>query len=196
MFARSTSRPTLSELPPLSVLGLRGRGRADWSRMRALQYVRLAQVARTHAIIQGIAGLAVVWLFRPLANPGQLAVWLLALAVSLHFGARAGLAFRHVGRRMPARRLILAHLLATALNAARIEMWTILALLMAASAIVIPAVPLATTIFAVVAGATTVAAFCWRHDFVMADVAGLFSLVTIGGAIEASRRILSSATYQ
>ena len=209
MFARSTSRPTLSELPPLSVLGLRGRGRADWSRMRALQYVRLAQVARTHAIIQGIAGLAVVWLFRPLANPGQLAVWLLALAVSLHFGARAGLAFRHVGRRMPARRLILAHLLATALNAAvwampmlelaqngpsqaRIEMWTILALLMAASAIVIPAVPLATTIFAVVAGATTVAAFCWRHDFVMADVAGLFSLVTIGGAIEASRNYLIS----
>ena len=209
MFARPATHPNPSELPPLSVLGLRGRGRADWCRMRVLQYGRLAQIARTHVIIQSIAGLAVLWLFRPLAKPEQMALWLLALGVSLQLCVRTALAFAHVGRRMPARGRVVSHLLATALNAgvwivpmltmaqpgmsqARIEMWTILALLMTAAAVVIPAVPLATAVFAMLVGASAVAAFWLRLDYVMATVAGTFSLISIGGAIEASRNYLVS----
>ena len=209
MFARPASHSNPSELPPLSVLGLRGRGRADWCRMRVLQYTRLGQVARTHVIIQAIAGLAVVWLFKPLVQPGRLALWLLALTISVQLCARAGMAFAHLGRRMPPNRRIISHLLATVVNAgvwvvpmlamarpglsqARIEMWTILALLMTAAAVVIPAVPLTTAIFTVVVGTGAVASFWWRHDYVMADVAGLFSLISIGGAIEVSRNYLIS----
>ncbi len=209
MFARPSSLPTHSELPPLAVLGLRGRGRVDWSPMRVLQYGRLAQVARTHFIIQCIAGLAVVWLFNPIVGSTRMSLWLLALAGSLHLVLRAAKAFRHLGRRMPARQPVFFHLFATVVNAcvwalpmiafahpglsqARIEIWTILALLMTASAVVIPAVPLGTAIFTAMVGAAAMVSFWWSREYVMADVSALFSLITIGGAIEASRNYLIS----
>ena len=207
MFARPTSHPLSSDLPPLSVLGLCGRGRADWRRMRVLQYARLASIVRVQALIQTIAAVAVLVLLRPVVAGGLLSAWLLALAVSLRVNMWAGTAFAHVGRRMPARHRIIAHLMATVLNAivwvvpilamgdaglsqVRIAIWTILALLMLASAVVIPAVPLATAIFALVLGTGSVVSFWGQHEYGMADVAALFTLISIVGAIQASRNYL------
>jgi diguanylate cyclase (GGDEF)-like protein len=207
MALRYNSHPVAADLPPLAVLGLRGRGRAEWSRLRALQYAQLAQVTRTQVITQAIAALAAVWLFQSVVSHMLLAGWLLVLAISLLGCVRTGQVFLPGARRTPRRRRILRHIAATGANAlvwaapmlrfaqpgmsqARIELWTILAMLMTVSAVVIPAVPLATAIFAVIVGVTAMAVFALAHTFVMADIVALFTVIIIGGAIEASRNFL------
>ena len=205
--------PNLSDLPALLVLGLHGRGRAEWSRLRALQYARLAQIAPMQALTQAIAGMAGLWLFRPVVAPELMACWMIVLAGSVLWCGRTAHSFHNVVRRSPGRRRMLHHLLATLANAlvwaapmlgfahssvpqARIEMWTLLAMLTSVSAVVIPAVPLASVLFAAVAGVAAAGTFVWAQDYVMALVAGVFTAITIGGAIEASRNYLLSRLAQ
>ena len=181
--------------------------------MRALQYARLAQVAPMQALTQAIAGMAALWLFRPVVAPELLTCWMIVLGGSVLWSSSIALSFHTIGRRSPGLRRILHQLLATLANAlvwalpmlrfahtsvasARIEMWTLLAMLATVSAVVLPAVPLASVLFAGVAGVAAASTFVWAQEYVMALVAGVFTAIIFGGAIEASRNFLLSRLAQ
>ena len=179
------------------------------SRLRGLQYAQYGARARSHILTQVIAALATLGLFAPYVSGWLLFGWLALLGGTLIAGARVTASFAHSERHGPATGAMMRHAALTLANGAvwvvpvivfaghvpeqaRMEFWTILAMLMTVSALVIPSVPLCTLLFSAVVGMAMAAGFLTAHSPVMASIALLFIAVIVIGAVEASRNFLSS----
>ena len=177
--------------------------------MQAQQYTQYAACARTHLLTQLIAALATVGLFAPLVSKWWLMGWLVLLTGTLLWGLRHNTRFAEADKYPVDQGDIVRHALATIANGtawalpififaahapepARLELWTILAMLMTVSAVIIPAIPLTTLLFSGIVGLAMFIAFALGHNFEMASIAVLFVAIIMIGAVEASRNFLFS----
>ena len=204
---------TLSALPrhlPIrAVLGLTDSAEGDWGRLRGLQYSSLARVSVARMLAHAIAALAVVRLYLHSLHPAALAGWLIALGASLVYGRRIDQTLRDADRRRIGRDEVHRQTLASALlalvwaaplaafgpfgtPAAQLELWAICAMLMTASAVLLPAVPLGNLLFAGIVGATAVGSFLFAGSVEMALLSLVFLIVVGLGAVENARFFLTA----
>jgi len=194
-------------MPILTVLGLTDSGDEDWSRLRGLQYANLAKASTSRVATQAAAGVAAASLFVGKVHAGALAIWLLALGASLIYGTRIDRLLVDADRRRISRDEVNAQTINAIVNAlvwvmplavfaafagdqSRIELWAVLAALMAASAMLLPAVPLSTVMFTGIVGGAACAGFLFSGNGLMAGVCLVFTLTVCAGAVLDARRYL------
>ena len=204
-----TGAPFSEELSIWSVLGLTGRGTDEWARLRGLQYSQLAAVSRARLLTQALAAAVTVILFAQAVPYALMAGWLGALSATLTYNTRSDWSLSNADRRALTREEFRRQALGTVINALtwvvplfafaphamphlRYELWTVLAMLMTVSAVILPTVPLATLLFSLIVGGASVLTFFLNHQLGMAGVTALFVTCIALGTIEASRHFLLS----
>jgi len=189
------------------VLGLTDPGDGDWARLRGLQYSSLATATVTRLAAHGLAAIATAGLLLDKVHILVIGLWLAVLTASLYYGARIDASLVDADRRRMSRDEVNRQTMSSIVNAlawvapiaffgpfvdaqTHLKIWTVLAMLMTASAVLLPAVPLGTLMFAGIVGGAAVVNFLGIGSFDMAFVALAF-VTTIGlGATEAARRYL------
>ncbi len=196
-------------LPVLQIVGLQDPDEGDWARLRALQYSQLHRVALKRGICHALAAIVTVSIFRTEVPGWLLGAWLLAVAIALMNSIRIDRGLADIDRRSMSRReygrqafgiAFCAMAWAAALilfvpygsEAEHFQLWTLVAMLVAGSAATMSAAPLATVIFAAVAGGTAAATFAVRGDIGYAAVTVAFLVVVVSGTLEAARTNLSA----
>ena len=197
------------ELPVLAVLGLTDPGDGDWARLRGLQYSCLPRAIIARLCVQGLAALAAAGLLLGRTHFVFILLWLGALAASLFHGTRIDGSLADADRRRMSRDEVNRQTVSAVCNAlvwvvplaaaaviadaeAQLKLWTMLALLMTASAILLPSVPMGTLMFTGIVGSAAVASFMISGMFDMALAAAAFVLTVCLGAIEGARRFLAT----
>ncbi|NOW46917.1 diguanylate cyclase (GGDEF)-like protein [Novosphingobium sp. SG751A] len=203
------SSPAIGELSIWSVLGLSGQGSEEWARLRGLQYSQLALVARARIWAQALAAIVSVLLFAPYVSHPMIGGWLGALCASLTYSVRNEGQLSDADRRGMSSNEFRRQAMGTIINAMvwaspllfflpqapvhlRYEFWTVLAMLMTVSAVIVPTVPLSTLLFSTIVGCGSVVGFFTLLQPGMAGVAALFVASIALGTIEASRHFLAS----
>ncbi|HET9629128.1 MAG TPA: EAL domain-containing protein [Novosphingobium sp.] len=210
MKARSPEIATLpKDLPVLAVLGLTQPPDGDWGRLRGLQYASLARVTVARIIAHGIAAMATVQIFLGQIMLFVLIGWFIALCGSLYYGARFDRSLGDADRRRMSREEVNTQTVSSAIVAvvwtipilffarygppdARLQLWTIVAMLMTATAVVVPAVPLGTILFTAIVGGTSVLQFGLAGMWQTAIIASLFMIIVSVGTVESARTFLAS----
>jgi diguanylate cyclase (GGDEF)-like protein/PAS domain S-box-containing protein len=215
VYARRVTRSS-SELPKLplrlsalEIIGLRNPDEGDWARLRALQYGQLHRVTLTRAICHALAAVITVGTFSAVVPGWLLGAWLLAATAALVNSVRidrslADIDRRTMGRHEYKRQATGIALCALAWAAALVlfvpfgspaehfELWTLVAMLIAGSAVTMAAAPLATVIFAAITGGTAAATFAISGDFGFAALILAFLTIAVTGTIEAARTNLTA----
>ncbi len=191
----------------MAVLGLADPGDGDWGRMRGLQYSGIAKVTFARSLAHGVAALGVVHLYFHSIHILLLLGWVIIVGATLVYGARYDRSLGDTDRRRMARDEVNRQTLGSAANAVawiipmafftpygdfstKLELWAIMAMLMTASAVILPAVPLGNLLFtAIAAGAATIS-FLLGGNYAMALLAMVFGFVAGIGAIETARSFL------
>ena len=191
----------------MAVLGLSDPADGDWARLRGLQYASLAKVTVGRTLANGIAAVAVAGLSLNHVNVFVLTGWLLLLGATLWYGARLDKSLVDADRRRMSRDEVNRQTIASVLNALvwvapvaafsgfadpvlRLELWSVVAMLLTASAVVLPAVPLATVLFTAIVGLAAAASFAWSGMWEMAVVSLCFCGIAAAGAVEGARNFL------
>ena len=197
------------DLPVLAVLGLVDPPEGDWPRLRGMQYASLAKVTLARLIVHGIAAVATVQIFMGQVMLMALIGWALALGGALYYCSRYDRTLGDADRRRMSRDEINAQTIGAAIIAAvwlvpilffapfgtdqsRLQLWTVLAMLMTATAVVIPAVPMGTILFSLIVGTASIASFALNGFWQSAGIATVFMIIIIVGTIEAARMFLQS----
>jgi diguanylate cyclase (GGDEF)-like protein/PAS domain S-box-containing protein len=195
------------ELPVMAVLGLADPQDGDWGRLRGLQYSSLAKVTVARILANAIAAAAVMRLCFGSISIWLLLGWLAILAGTLWHAAMLDRSLVDADRRRMTRQEVNRQTIASGINALawvvpmgifaqlggevdRLEIWTVLAMLLTTLAIVLPAVPLATVLFTAIVGISAIGSFLFVGAWDMAIVALAFGAVTGAGAIEGARNYL------
>ncbi|MEZ5742566.1 MAG: EAL domain-containing protein [Sphingomonadaceae bacterium] len=202
-----------TELPVLAVLGLSEAGEGDWARLRGLQYSGLAKATVARIITHAAAALGTAYLFLGQVHIGFIVGWLLALAGSLFYSAKIEGSLVDADRRRLSKDEVNRQAVGAIANAlvwvvpiacfglfsdtlTQVKLWTVLAMLMTASAILLPSVPLGTALLTAIVGAGAFVYFIFTGTYDMAVLALAFSVTIIAGAIESARRFLSTKIAQ
>lgn len=197
------------ELPVLAVLGLTDPGDGDWTRLRGLQYSCLPRAMLSRLCAQGVAGLATASLFIGNVHVLVVLAWLVALGSTLYYGTKIDHTLADADRRRMSSHEVNRQTMSAIINAlvwvvpigmatlfggpeTQLKLWTVLAMLMTASAILLPGVPMGTLMFSGIVGGAAVASFLVSGAFDMALVAAGFVLTVCLGAIEGARRFLET----
>jgi diguanylate cyclase (GGDEF)-like protein/PAS domain S-box-containing protein len=195
------------ELTVMAVLGLANSEDVDWARLRGIQYAGLGKVSGQRILAHLAAAVATIAVFAKTVPPAALGVWLAVLVGTLCYGARYEKGLIDADRRRMSRGEFNQHTLSTVVNSLvwavpiavftyfsgpveRVELWTVLSLLMVVSAIVLPAVPLSTLLFSGVVGLAATAGFLISGQWLMALVAPATVAIVALGAIECTRTFL------
>jgi hypothetical protein len=168
--AKQSDLPQLPlDLPLLALVGLRDPEQGDWARLRAFQYAHLHKLSRSRAIAHALSAVITLGLFFSDVPLIGLAAWLVAvIATQLHLG-RIDRSLADVGRRSMTRAEFRSHVLGVAGTAAawavplllfapfgtmadQFALWTLVAMLIAGSALVMSAAPMAMIVFSAIAG--------------------------------------------
>lgn len=193
----------------MAVLGLANPGDADWARLRGLQYSNLARVTKARILAQAVAGLGVCWLYLGNVHFALLLGWLGLLGSTLYHGAKVDKTLSDADRRRMSRdevdrqsRSSIANALAWVVPTAafapfgapdtHLELWAITAMLLTASAVLLPAVPLANLLFAGIAGGGAIVSLLWAGNFEMAIVTIVWLAVIVAGSVENARSFLTA----
>jgi len=196
-------------LTALQIIGLGKPDEGDWARLRALQYSQLHRVALTRGICHALAAIITVGTFSTLVPGWLLAGWLLAASGALINSVRTDRSLADIDRRLMSGReyrrqsvgiALCALVWAAALvlfvpygsEAEHFELWTLIAMLIAASAATMSAAPLATVIFAAITGGTAAVTFAIKGDLGYAAVIVAFLAVAMAGTIDAARTNLTA----
>jgi diguanylate cyclase (GGDEF)-like protein/PAS domain S-box-containing protein len=195
------------ELPVMAVLGLADPDTGDWARLRGLQYASLSKITVGRTLTNAMAAMATVQICFSVINTILLIGWALMLAGTMWYSAVLDKTLVDADRRRMSRDEVNKQTLAAVANALvwmvpmgafaawgsndlRLKLWTVIGMLMTASAIVLPAVPLATVIFITITGLSAVAGFAWAGMVDMAVISAVFALVAGAGAVEGARNYL------
>ena len=209
MTAEASSVNSPAPLTVAAILGVDTGDEVGWARLRALQYSQMGQVIRTRLLTNAIAAAIMLLLFWGSVSPRWLLAWLVGLGAAQMLAPRSDLALRDVERRRMTREEFNRHTGATALVAllwtvpvvafvrhapemVRLQLWTMAAMLMTVSAVVVPAVPLATILFMGIVGASMVVSFLASGSFSMAVVVLVFMAAIGLATVESGRNFLLS----
>ena len=204
---RKPLSPLPTELPVLAVLGLENPEHGDWERLRGLQYGSLGRTTRARLVIQLFTGLATAAIFLREVSHVALLCWLLALGASLFHISRVDRLLSQGDRRRLSQREANVQGLSSTINAlvwvvpvaifgymvdgaTQLKMWAVLAMLMSASVILLPAVPLCTLLLTGIVGSTAMVYFLFNALFDMAVICTAFLSLLFVGAIDNARRFL------
>ena len=207
----TTALPT--ELPVLAILGLADAQEGDWARLRGMQYSSLPRAATARILAQMAAGVAVIVLFLGHVHFAGLIAWAVALAGSLAFTAKTEKSLIDADRRRMSKSEVERQGIAAIVNAlvwvvplavfglfadplTQVKLWTVLATLMVASAILLPAVPLGTVLLSAILGLSAAVYFVFTGIYEMAVFVIAFSVTVTVGAIESGKRFLASRIAQ
>lgn len=196
-------------LSALQILGLRDPRDADWARVRALQYADLDRGGLTRMVSHGLATLITVTMFAGRVPLWLLAPWVLAAIAAVVNATRidrglAGLdrrtVSRHEFRRQALGMVGCAAVWAAALalfvpygtQTEHFALWTLVAMMIASSAVAMSAAPLGTVLFSGITGLTSAVMFVLEGNLGFAAVTAAFVLIAISGTIEAARTSLSA----
>ncbi|MBC2668785.1 putative bifunctional diguanylate cyclase/phosphodiesterase [Novosphingobium piscinae] len=174
-----------------------------------MQYASLARVTFARLIVHGIAAVATVQIFASHVMMMALLGWALALGGALYYCARYDRTLGDADRRRMSRDEVNAQTIAALITAAvwlvpivfftpfgddqsRLQLWTVLAMLMTATAVVVPAVPMGTILFSLVIGSAATISFALHGFWQSAGIATVFVIIITVGTIEAARMFLAS----
>jgi diguanylate cyclase (GGDEF)-like protein/PAS domain S-box-containing protein len=205
-----TVNPLLPKsLPVMAVLGLTDPAEGDWARLRGLQYSSLARVTAARVLAHGIAALAVLRLYYQHVHPAGLVAWLAVLAASLFYGAKIDKALGDADRRRITKEEVNRQTISSIGNALvwvaplaafapfgtpteHLELWAVCAMLMTASAVLLPAVPLGNLLFGGIVGGAALVSFLFGQSLEMALLSLVFMVVVGLGAVENARFFLTA----
>ena len=159
----STALP--KTLPVMAVLGLADPADGDWGRLRGLQYSSLARASQVRIVAHVVAALAVGMVYFGSVHFAALGGWFALLCGSLYYGAAIDKGLSDVDQRRIGRDEVNKQTISAVGNALvwvvpmaafapfgdaaqRLQLWAVTAMLMTASAVLLPAVPLANVVFA------------------------------------------------
>lgn len=205
----SPFRSLPAELPALAVLGLTTPANGDWAQLRGIQYATVTHAANSRLVTKIAAALATSLLLMAYVHWIAIAAWLaLILVIQVRVWRNSRELARSDKRRLGTGDIRKAWTTA-ALSAMSwsvplaifapvsepeiaVKVWTVLAMLMTAVAVMLPAIPMATIIFSTIVGASSVALFLHTGSPDMAIIAALFCATVCFGAVEGARRYLSA----
>jgi PAS domain-containing protein len=202
-----------TELPAMALLGLTDPDDGDWAKLRGLQYASLARSAIAKVSIQTVAALATAALFIGTVPIVAIVAWLAALTGSLYHSHRADAALIDADRRRVTPEEIKAQTITSIVNAlvwvvpiacfglfgtteVQIKFWSVLAMLMTASAILLTAVPMGTLMFAGIVGLAAITYFLFNGEYDMAVVSSALVCTIVVGSLESARRFLATKVAQ
>jgi diguanylate cyclase (GGDEF)-like protein/PAS domain S-box-containing protein len=210
-FASSVALPT--ELPVLAVLGITDPRDGDWGRVRGLQFVDIHNATVTRAVTQTLASVATTVLVLGAVPLKLILAWHVALAITILQLWRTESRLAHSDLRRVSREETKGQAVATLANGLvwiaplavfgpfvdpdiAIKFWSVLALLMTASAVLLPAVPMATSLFLGLLALSSIAYFLFHQMWDMAVLAIAFGAICLSGATFTARRFLLTKIAQ
>jgi diguanylate cyclase (GGDEF)-like protein/PAS domain S-box-containing protein len=196
-------------LSALEILGLRDPAEGEWARLRALQYAQLHKLVLTRVVGQALAILITLGLFFGKAPLLALCAWLLAVTATVWNVARIDRSLADMDRRSMTRfefkrqalgmvgcalawAMALVFLEPYGTQADHFALWTLVAMLIAAMAAMMPAAPIATVLFALITGTVAAVSFALDGEFAFATVTAAFTGIAVSGTVESSRTYLSA----
>ncbi|MDG2004681.1 MAG: diguanylate cyclase, partial [Novosphingobium sp.] len=200
-------------LPALAVLGLTDPKDGDWAKLRGMQYSSLAKASVAKITIHSAAAIATAALFIGTVPVAAIVAWLAALVGSLYYGRRSDASLIDADRRRVTPEEIKTQTIGVIVNAmvwvapiacfglfgspeTQIKFWSVLAMLMTASAILLTAVPMGTLMFAGIVGFAAISYFMFNGDYDMAVVSAALVCTIVVGAVESARRFLATKVAQ
>lgn len=210
MKERSPSNPALpKELPVVAILGFKDTCDGDWARLRGFQYACLARATTARLATQIAAIVAVCALLLGRVHPVAIVIWAALASAGIWWGTQVERQLTDADRRRLSRDETKRHLFVCATKgvlwalpvcafgpfvdaSTQVKVWTVVAMLMTASAVFLPGVPVATLAFSAIVGGTAAIYFMIVGSFDMALVAATFAAVIVAGSIESARQYLSS----
>lgn len=198
-----------TELPVLAVLGLSDPDDGDWARLRGLQYSSLGSATTARTLVQSAAAIATCALLFSQIHIVAISLWLGLIVASLWHARRVDYSLTDADRRRMSHDEVHRQTVSSIANAlawvgpvaafgffidaqTQIKLWSVLAILMTASAILLPAVPMGTLMFTGIAGGASMVFFLFSGMFDMALVSFVFGGTVMLGAIETARRYLQT----
>ncbi|TCU61770.1 PAS domain S-box-containing protein/diguanylate cyclase (GGDEF)-like protein [Novosphingobium sp. PhB57] len=208
---RKRSQPTQplpKELPVSAILGLTQPAEGDWARLRGIQYSCLSRAPVARFVTQFAAMLAAAGLLAPRLDPRLILGWAVLVCAAAWYGARIDSAVSAAEGRNLRPGEARAYLAATIVKGlvwsipvcgfgpflaadVQVKLWTVLAMLMTAFAVLIPGVPMGTLVFTGLAGGSAIACFLALGLYDVALVASAFIAVVVAGAIQSARQFLT-----
>jgi len=195
-------------LPAMAVLGLSDPADGDWGRLRGLQYAGLARLGNARLAAHALAAMLVVQALAGSINILILLGWAAVLGVVLIRGARFDVSLEDADRRRMTRHEIhkqtintvlaglvwiipIAFLSSYASAEQRLLVWSVMAMLMAGTALAFAAVPLGAVLFNAILGLASIVMFVWYGKLTAAAAAVTFVIFLAVGSLESARAFLS-----
>ncbi|MCB2047267.1 MAG: EAL domain-containing protein [Novosphingobium sp.] len=195
------------------MLGISDEKDAEYLRIRGLQYASLAKGTHSRIAVQGIAGIAVASLMLAAIPVVAIIAWLVVLGFSLYYLARIDRTLIDADRRRMSSEEVKKQSVSAIVNAMvwvlpigigqifgdttlQLKIWTVLAMLMTATAILLPAVPLAVMLLALTIGGAAVTQLLFAASYDMAAVAAAFTITVVVGSLQNARRFITTKSAE
>jgi diguanylate cyclase (GGDEF)-like protein/PAS domain S-box-containing protein len=192
----------------MAVLGLSDSAEGDWGRLRGLQYAGLARLASARLCAHALAALLVVQALAGAVNVFILLGWAGLLGGVMLRGAHFERSLEDADRRRITPQEIHRQTVGTVAagfiwvvpilllspygsGEQRLLVWTIMAMLMAGTALAFAAVPLGAVVFNAILGLASILVFVWYGKLTAAAAAVTFVIFLAVGSLEAARAFLS-----
>ena len=210
MTASHSDLPQLPlDLPLLALVGLRDPDQGDWARLRAFQYARIHKLSLSRAIAHALSAVITFGVFFGDVPLIGLALWAAVIVATQWHLVRLDHSLTDVERRSMTRDEFRSHALGVAGGAAawavplllfapfgtpadQFALWTLVAMLIAGSALVMSAAPMATIGVSAIAGGAALMSFLLRGEVTFAVATGAFTAIAIAGGLNVARTYLSS----
>jgi diguanylate cyclase (GGDEF)-like protein/PAS domain S-box-containing protein len=209
--ANPTSVPT--QLSILAVLGISDGKDTEYLRIRGLQYASLSRGTYARIAVQSLAGIATAGLLLGTVPISAIVAWLIVLGFSHYYLARIDRSLIDADRRRMSSEEVHKQSVSAIANAMvwvlpiaagqlfgdmtlQLKLWTVLAMLMTATAILLPAVPLAVMLLALVIGGATVTQLLYAGTWDMAAVTAAFTITVLVGSLQNARRFILTKTAE
>ncbi len=202
--------PTLPlRLGALEIVGFADPSEGDWARLRVLQYRELQGTSTTRTIGHLLAALLTLSLFWDDVPRLLLGAWLAALALAMTNVFTIESALKDIDRRLMTRKEFNRHALSIAATATvwsipllgfaqrgdpgeHYAIWTVVAMLVASSALMIRQAPISTLVWGLIGGVAACVSFLMSADYGFAVASLAFFALLAVGTVDAARMFLTA----
>ena len=196
-------------LNALQIIGISDPDEGNWARLRSLQYSELHKVSIMRAGGHCSAALIAISFYAGKVSPLLLGVWMMALIIAVFNGGKIDSLLQDVQRRSMQRREFIRQALSSAAcgvvwalallgfttqggMAEHFALWTLVAMLVAGSAAIMTAAPLATVVFGAICGLAGTISFLFAGQWAFAIASFTFVTLVLAGSLSTARIFLSA----